>query len=104
MVTVNKSEYTLYKRIADNIDERINNKFIEISEEEYDRINDALSRYNETISNISQSFIYMYMTTENKNLFLEKIAQLEQAVNELKAVAYDSIDINNGTIDVTNIK
>ena len=48
MVTVNKSEYTLYKRIADNIDERINNKFIEISEEEYDRINDALSRYNET--------------------------------------------------------
>lgn len=104
MVTVNKSEYVLYKHIADNIDKCINNKFIEISEEEYDRINDALSRYNAVISNISQNFIYMYMTTENKNLFLEKIEQLEQAVNELKAVAYDSIDINNGTMDMTNIK
>ena len=51
MKTVNKAEYITKKRIVDNLEEMIEQRYIEISDEEYSRIYNGIDTYNTAASN-----------------------------------------------------
>lgn len=100
MKRISTLEYLQKKNIVEDLENGKYTSTIVISDEEFERINNKLDEYNLVVSkfNIPNS-----LTPEQQSLMIEKINTLEQAVEELKQVAYDSVDINGGTMDVTNI-
>lgn len=101
MKRVSILEYLQKKNIVEDLDKGKYTSTIVISDEEFERINNKLDQYNLIVSrfNLPES----QLTPEQQTLIINKLDALEQAINELRQVAYDSIDINQGTLDVTNI-
>ena len=101
MKRVSILEYLQKKNIVEDLDNGKYTSTIVISDEEFKRINNKLDQYNLIVSrfNLPES----QLTPEQQTLIINKLDALEQAINELRQVAYDSIDINQGTLDVTNI-
>lgn len=103
-VVVDRSEYVYKKTIADNLDEMIAKKFIEISDEEYERINTAIDSYSQAVNNTYRELNNVILTEEQKTQLLLKLQQLELDIDALKEVAYDTIEVDEGTMDISNIK
>lgn len=102
MKRVSTLEYLQKKNIVEDLENGKYTSTIVISDEEFERINNKLDEYNLVVSkfNVPTSSL----TPEQQNLIMGKINTLEQAIEELKQVAYDSVDIDEGTMDVTNIQ
>lgn len=103
-VVVDRSEYVYKKTIADNLDEMIAKKFIEISDEEYERINTAIDSYSQAVNQRLAELNNVILTEEQKTQLLLKLRQLELDIDALKEVAYDTIEVDEGTMDISNIK
>jgi len=101
MKRVSTLEYLQKKNIVEDFENGKYTSTTVISDEEFDNINNKLDDYYLAVSkfNIPNSSL----SPEQQIILLNKIDQLETAINELRQVAYDSIDIDNGTMDVTNI-
>ena len=81
-------EYKQKKLIADNLEKMINNRYIEISDEEYDRINTAIESYSNQVQEIYDklqdiSFTESF-TEQQKSQLLYHLEQLEADIRTLK--------------------
>lgn len=77
-------EYKQKKLIADNLEKMINNRYIEISDEEYDRINTAVTAYNAAIEEVYDQLQNVVFTEPQKNALLHQLDQLEADIKALK--------------------
>ena len=77
-------EYKYKKRIADNLQDMINQRYIEISDEEYDRINNAIESYSNQIQEIYNDLQDVSFTEPQKNQLLYHLEQLEADIRTLK--------------------
>ncbi len=77
-------EYKYKKRIADNLQDMINKRYIEISDEEYDRINTAVLNYSNAIQEIYDNLQDVSFTESQKNALLHQLDQLEADIRALK--------------------
>lgn len=84
MKTVPLHEYKYKKRIADNLEKMVNQRYIEISDEEYDRINHAVESYSNSIQEIYDNLQDIAFTEPQKNQLLHNIEQLEADIRALK--------------------
>ena len=84
MKTVPLHEYKQKKLIADNLQNMINNRYIEISDEEYDRINTAVVSYSNAIQEIYDNLQDVTFTEPQKNALLHQLDQLEADIKALK--------------------
>ena len=103
MKRVSTFEYLRKKNIIEDLENGKYTSTVLISDEEFERINDKLDEYHLTVSEFNQTSL----TPEQQNLVASltaRVQELEQTVEELRQVAYDDVDINNGTMDVTNIQ
>ena len=100
MKRVSTLEYLQKKNIIEDLDNGKYTSTVVISDEEFERINNKLDEYYLTVSKFNTPST---LTPEQQAIFTEKLNALEQAIEELKQVAYDSVDIDEGTMDVTNI-
>ena len=102
MKRVSTLEYLQKKNIVEDLENGKYTSTINISDEEYERINNKLDEYNLVVSkfNVPTSSL----TPEQQSVIMDKLNTLEQVIEELKQVAYDSVDIGEGTMDVTNIQ
>ena len=85
MKTVLKHDYKLKKIIADNLENAINNRYIEISDEEYERVNSAIESYSNSVREIYDNLKEVTFTEQQKTKILHDIAQLEADIRALKA-------------------
>jgi len=100
MKRVSTFEYLQKKNIVEDLD---NGKFtstVLISDDEFNRINNKLEEYHITVKEFIKPST---LSPEQQMVFNEKLQALEQAIEELKQVAYDEVNIDNGIIDITNI-
>jgi cell shape-determining protein MreC len=104
MPFVDRAEYRSKKIIADNLNAMIDKKFIEISTDEYNRVNAAIDSYSNAINQKISELHNIAITEEQKTELIAKLEQLERDIDALKEVAYDSVNIESGTLDITNIK
>ena len=104
MKIVSKSDYYIKKHIADNLEDVISSKFIEISDEEFDRINTAIISYNEQVSELQEELAMIDFTPEQKTELFNRLDQLAADIEALRQVAYDSVSIDSGVVDLTDIK
>lgn len=84
MKTVPLHEYKYKKLIADNLQKTINDRYIEISDEEYDRINNAIDSYSNAIQEVYSHLQDIAFTEPQKNKLLYDIEQLEADIRALK--------------------
>lgn len=77
-------EYKYKKRIADNLQDMINQRYIEISDEEYDRINTAVLNYSNAVQEIYDNLQDVSFTEPQKNQLLHNLEQLEADIRALK--------------------
>ena len=77
-------EYKYKKRIADNLQDMINKRYIEISDEEYDRINTAVLNYSNAVQEIYDNLQDVSFTEPQKNKLLHDLEQLEADIRALK--------------------
>ena len=77
-------EYKYKKRIADNLQDMINKRYIEISDEEYDRINTAVLNYSNAVQEIYDNLQDVSFTEPQKNQLLHNLEQLEADIRALK--------------------
>jgi hypothetical protein len=87
MKTVPLHEYKYKKRIADNLEEMVNKRYIEISDDEYDRINNAIQSYSESIEEIYDNLQDVSFTEPQKTKLLADIEKLEADILALKQSA-----------------
>ena len=103
MKTVNKAEYIIKKRIVDNLEEMIEQRYIEISDEEYSRINNGIDTYSNAIREIYDHLQNITFTEQQKSELLQKIELLEADIEALKQVAYDEVSVDNGVLDLSEV-
>lgn len=84
MKTVLLHEYKQKKFIADNLEKMINNRYIEISDAEYTRINNAIQSYSESIEEIYDNLQDVSFTEPQKTKLLADIEKLEADIQSLK--------------------
>lgn len=84
MKTVLAHEYKIKKRIADNLQNAINDRYINISDSEYERINNAMLSYSNSISEIYDELQDVAFTEPQKSKLLEDIEKLEADILALK--------------------
>jgi len=84
MKTVPLHEYKYKKLIADNLEEMINKRYIEISDEEYDRVNNAIISYSNQVQEIYDNLQDVSFTEPQKNQLLYHLEQLEADIRALK--------------------
>lgn len=84
MKTVLLHDYKRKKFIADNLQKMINNRYIEISDEEYDRINTAIESYSNQVQEIYDNLQDIAFTEPQKNKLLHDLEQLEADIRALK--------------------
>lgn len=84
MKTVLLHEYKQKKFIADNLEKMINNRYIEISDEEYDRVNNAINSYSNSIKEIYNELQDVAFTESQKTKLLHDLEQLEADIKMLK--------------------
>lgn len=103
MKRVSTFEYLRKKNIIEDLDNGKYTSTVLISDDEFNAINSKLDEYHLEVSEFNQTSL----TPEQQTLVaaLEaRVRQLEQTVEELRQVAYDEVNINEGTMDVTNIQ
>jgi len=84
MKTVLLHEYKQKKFIADNLEKMINNRYIEISDEEYERVNHAVESYSNSIQEIYNELQDVAFTEPQKTKLLHDLEQLEADIKMLK--------------------
>ena len=84
MKTVLLHDYKRKKLIADNLQKMISNRYIEISDEEYDRINTAIESYSNQVQEIYDNLQDIAFTEPQKNKLLHDLEQLEADIRSLK--------------------
>jgi hypothetical protein len=84
MKTVLLHEYKFKKLIADNLQKAINDRYIEISDAEYERINSAIASYSEAIEEIYDNLQDVSFTEQQKSKILADIENLEADIQALK--------------------
>lgn len=84
MKTVPLHEYKYKKLIADNLEEMVNKRYIEISDEEYDRINNAIISYSTQVQEIYDNLKEVSFTEQQKSQLLYHLEQLEADIRTLK--------------------
>ena len=84
MKTVLLHDYKRKKIIADNLQKMINNRYIEISDEEYERINTAIESYSNQVQEIYDNLQDIAFTEPQKNKLLHDLEQLEADIRSLK--------------------
>lgn len=77
-------EYKYKKHIADNLQDMINQRYIEISDEEYNRINTAILNYSNAVQEIYDNLQEISFTEPQKNQLLHNLEQLEADIRALK--------------------
>lgn len=87
MKTVLLHEYKQKKFIADNLEKMINNRYIEISDEEYERVNHAVESYSNSIQEIYNELQDVAFTEPQKTKLLADIEKLEADILALKQSA-----------------
>ena len=80
MKTVLLHEYKFGKTIADNLEALIANKYTEISDEEYTRVQEAISEY---LSNSNYSKIL------GSSISSKEIMELREMISSLKPISYE---------------
>ena len=70
MKTVPLREYKYKKLIADNLEQMVNERYIQISDAEYDRINNAINSYSTQIQEIYDNLQDVSFTEPQKNQLL----------------------------------
>ena len=100
MKRVSTLEYLQKKNIVEDLKNGKYTSTVLISDEEFERINNKLDEYYMDVKEFQSSTL----TPEQQSIFNEKLQALEQAIEELKQVAYDEVNIDNGIMDITNIK
>ena len=103
MKRVSALEYLRKKNIIEDLENGKYTSTVLISDEEFDRINSKLDEYHLTVYEFNQTSLTPEQQTIIESLVI-KIHNLEQTVEELRQVAYDEVNINEGTMDVTNIQ
>lgn len=84
MKTVPLREYKYKKLIADNLEQMVNERYIQISDAEYDRINNAINSYSTQIQEIYDNLQDVSFTEPQKNQLLYHLDQLEADIRALK--------------------
>ena len=84
MKTVLLHDYKRKKLIADNLQKMINNRYIEISDEEYERVNHAVESYSNQVQEIYDNLQDIAFTEPQKNKLLHDLEQLEADIKMLK--------------------
>ena len=84
MKTVLWYEYKYKKHIADNLQQMINNRYVEISDEEFARINTAIESYSEAIEQAYDNLQNIAFTEPQKSKLLEDLEKLEADILALK--------------------
>ena len=84
MKTVPLHEYKYKKLIADNLEEMVNKRYIQISDEEYDRINTSIESYSNQVQEIYNNLQDIAFTEPQKNKLLHNLEQLEADIRALK--------------------
>lgn len=84
MKTVPLHDYKYKKLIADNLQKMVNQRYIEISDEEYDRINNAVESYSTQVQEIYDNLQDISFTENQKNQLLYHLDQLEADIRALK--------------------
>ena len=87
MKTVLLHEYKQKKLIADNLQKMVNQRYIEISDAEYARINNAIQSYSESIEEIYDNLQDVSFTEPQKTKLLADIEKLEADILALKQSA-----------------
>lgn len=103
MKRVSTFEYLQKKNIVEDFENGKYTSTTSISDTEFDRINNKLDEYYEVISKFNVPATGS-LTPEQQTNLLNKIDQLEIAIEELRQVAYDEVTIDDGTMDISNIK
>lgn len=106
MKYVKNWEYIIKKRLLNRIEDEHNtyNEFVSISDDEFNNINQKLDNLNELISDTYERLVHLGFSEEDKLQILEKLNNLENSVANMQQYINDSVDIDDGQIDVTNIK
>lgn len=84
MKTVLLHEYKQKKYIADNLQRLISQRYTEISDEEFTRVNNAITTYNNAIQEIYEHLQDLTFTEAQKSQLLRDIEQLEADIRMLK--------------------
>ena len=84
MKTVLLHEYKTKKVIADNLQSLINRRFLDISDEEYERINDAIDEYNEAAEAEFNRLADIEAISINNAEITSKLTELETDITYLK--------------------
>ena len=87
MKTVPLYEYKYKKLIADKLQNLINKRYIEISDAEFARINNAIENYSESVEEIYDNLSTMTFTEPQKNKLLQDLEKLEADILALKQSA-----------------
>lgn len=119
-----KKEYDFAKNLLKNFKNYFNAKYIEIPEEEYNQLFELVQLYKkfdsllftpeelEKIKNgccggsssNSGSGNTSTLDPSDGNSIIEKIISLEKTMKEIETLANDTIDINDGVMDLDGIK
>lgn len=84
MKTVPLHEYKYKKLIADNLEQMVNKRYIEISDTEYERINNAIESYSTQVQEIYNDLQNVSFTEPQKNQLLLDLEKLESDIEKLK--------------------
>ena len=84
MKTVLLHEYKYKKLIADNLQKAINDRYIEISDEEFTRVNNAIESYSAAIQEVYDNLSTVSFTEQQKSQILADIEKLEADIQALK--------------------
>ena len=84
MKTVLLHDYRLKKRIADNLNKMIQDRYIQISDDEYNRINNAINSYSTQVQEIYDNLQDISFTEQQRSKILYQLDQLEADIRALK--------------------
>lgn len=99
MKTVPLHDYKHKKLIADNLSDMINDRYIEITDEEFDRINTAITQYNEAIDEMYDHLVEVSLSEEQKSYLA---LRLEQLAADIRALKTDTFFVNEGGLHFTD--
>lgn len=84
MKTVPLHEYKYKKLIADNLQKTINDRYIEITDEEYERVNTAIESYSNAIQEAYDNLQIVTFSEQQRSKLLRQLDQLEADIKSLK--------------------
>ena len=90
MKTVLAHDYKYKKLVADNLQAMINKRYVEISDEEYARVNTAIESYSNAIQNAYDHLQDLAFTEPQKAKLLQDIEDLEADILKLKQNMFDT--------------